>query len=79
MQEIVTLYTHKGLSKGAIGSKVLGKGSAFLYNNTNKKYSEISKEDMSWQYVPTLDWSVINKGMVLKFIDIFHTFIKYDV
>ena len=79
MQEIVTLYTHKGLSKGSIGSKVLGKASSYLYNGTNKKYSIISNDDLAWQYIPTLDWSIIEKESVLKFIDIFHTFINYDV
>ena len=79
MQEIVTLYEHKGLSKGTIGSKVLGRGSNFLYNNTNKKYNAIPEEDMAWQYVPTLDWETLDKGAVLKFIDIFHTFIKYEL
>lgn len=77
MQEIVTLYTHKGLTKGTIGSKVLGKTSSYLYNGTNKKYTAISDENMNWQYTPTIDWSNINKGSVMKFIDLFHTFIKY--
>ena len=80
MQELVNLYMHKGLSKGAIGSKVLGKGSAFLHNGTNKKFATtMSEEDMSWQYVPTIDWTNLNKGAVLKFIQIFHAFIKYDI
>lgn len=79
MQEIVTLYTNKGLSKGTIGSGVLGKTSAYLYNGTNKKYKEIGKEDMEWQYTPTIDWEHIEKGAILKFIDLFHTFIRYDV
>ena len=34
---------------------------------------------MDWQYTPTLDWSNINKGSVMKFIDIIHTFIKYEL
>lgn len=79
MQEIVTLYTKKGVSKGAIGSKVLGKDSTFLYNGTNKKFSEIPKDDLDWQYTPTLDWSNINKGSVYKFINLFHDFIRYDI
>ena len=78
MQEIVTLYTYKGVPKGTIGSKVLGKTSSYLYNGTNKKYSVIPKKDMDWQYTPTIDWSNINKGAVMKFIDIIHTFIKYE-
>ena len=79
MQEIVTLYTHKGLSKGTIGSKVLGKTSSYLYNGTNKKYDVIPKENMDWQYTPTLDWSTIDKNSVIKFIDLFHTFINYEL
>ncbi len=79
MQEIVTLYTYKGVPKGTIGSRVLGKTSSYLYNGTNKKYGVISKDDMDWQYTPTLDWSNINKGSIMKFIDIFHTFIKYEL
>ena len=80
MQEVVNLYMHKGLSKGTIGSKVLNKDSAYLYNGTNKKYATVmTDEDMSWQYVPTIDWSNINKSAVLNFIQLFHTFIKYDI
>ena len=80
MQEIVNLYMHKGLSKGTIGSKVLGKGSAFLHNNTNKKYAVVmTDDDMSWQYVPTISWDNMNKSAVLKFIQLFHAFIKYDI
>lgn len=79
MQEIVTLYTHKGVAKGTIGSKVLGKTSSYLYNGTNKKFDVIPKENMDWQYTPTLDWTNINKGSVIKFIDLFHTFINYEL
>lgn len=79
MQEIVTLYTHKGVSKGTIGSKVLGKTSSYLYNGTNKKFDVIPEENMDWQYTPTLDWTNINKGSVMKFIDLFHTFINYEL
>ena len=79
MQEIVTLCTHKGLSKGTIGSKVLGKTSSYLYNGTNKKYDIISEENMDWQYTATLDWTNIDKNSVKKFIDLFHTFIKYEL
>lgn len=79
MQELVTLYTHKGLSKGTIGSKVLGKTSSYLYNGTNKKYKVMSKDELSWQYVKTIDWELINKSAVIKFINLFHTFIRYDV
>lgn len=80
MQEICTLYTKKGLSLGAIGSKVLGKGTNFFYNNTNKEYAKIiSKEDLEWQYVPTLDWENIDKGAIYKFLNILHTYIRYDI
>lgn len=80
MQELVTLYTYKGLSKGTIGSKVLNKDSSFLYNGTNKKYASIiNEEDLSWQYVTTIEWSNLNKNAIIKFIQLFHTFIKYDI
>lgn len=78
MQEIVTLYTHKRVSKGTIGSSVLGKNSSYLYNNSNKKYTVIPEDDM-WQYAPTLEWKNLDKDAVLKFIDVFHSFIRYDV
>lgn len=80
MQEICTLYKSKGLSLGTIGSKVLGKGTAYFYNNTNKEQGkEIKEEDLEWLYTPTLVWDNIEKGSVYKFIDIFHTFIEYNV
>lgn len=79
MQEIVYLYSKKGLSKCQISSKVLGKDSNFLYIGTNQAYNKlIDSDDAEWQYVPTLDWKTLDKFNVIKFIDLFHTFIKYD-
>lgn len=80
MQEIVYLYHKKGLSKCQIASKVLGKNSNFLYIGSNKQYNNlIDNDNVDWQYVPTLDWSNINKVSIMKFVDLFHTFIKYDI
>jgi hypothetical protein len=78
MQEVVTLYTHKGLTKGAIGSSVLGKDASYLYNGNNRKYTTIPEDDM-WQYTRTIEWKGLDKEAVLKFIDVFHSFIRYDV
>ena len=80
MQEIVYLYHKKGLSKCQIASKVLGKNSNFLYIGSNKHYNNlIDNDNVDWQYVPTLDWGNINKVSIMKFVDLFHTFIKYDI
>ena len=80
MQELVYLYNRKGLSKCQIASKVLNKDSNFLYVGTNQKYNDlIDNDNVEWQYVPTLDWSNLKKSSIMKFIDLFHTFIKYDI
>ena len=80
LQELVYLYDKKGLSKCQISTKVLNKASNFLYIGTNKEYTKlIDSDNVDWQYVPTLDWSVMNKSSVIKFIDLFHTFIRYDI
>lgn len=80
MQEITTLYTNKGLSKGTIGSSVFGKSTNFLYNNTNREYGKVIKEeDMGWQYCPTMEWDNLDKAAVMKFIDIFHRFMSYGI
>ena len=34
---------------------------------------------MSWQYVPTIDWSNLDKSSVMRFIDVFQMFSEYDV
>lgn len=79
-QEIVTLYTKRGYKKGTIGSKVLGRGSSYLFALSRKNISEpIKEEDMSWQYVPTIDWSNLDKSSVMRFIDVFQMFSEYDV
>ena len=78
MQEVVTLYTKKGVAKGTIGSSVLGKDSSYLYNGSNKKYREIPDDELDWQYTHTIDWTNMNVDSVLKFIDLFHSFIRYD-
>ena len=79
-QEIVTLYTYRGYKKGTIGSKILGKGSSYLFAKVRSSIAEpIKQEDMTWQYVPTIDWSNLDKSSVLKFIDVFQMFSEYDV
>lgn len=80
MQEIVYLYSKKGLSKGQISRNVLNKGANYLYNGSNKKFCDlIENEDNTWSYASTLDWSRLDKEEVRKFIDIFHSFIKYGI
>lgn len=79
-QEIVTLYMSRGYKKGTIGSQILCKGSNYLFDKNRKTIAEpIKKEDMEWQYVPTIDWSNLDKSSVIKFIEIFHIFSDYDV
>lgn len=78
-QEIVTLYTTKGVKKGTIGSKIFKKGSNYLYQKDTKVFGDVIKEeDMSWQYITTMDWDYINAAEVLKFIDLFHDFIRLE-
>jgi len=80
IQEIVTLYTYRGYKKGTIGSKILGKGSSYLFSKNKKEIANpIKPEDMSWQYTATVDWSNLDKSSVLKFIDVFQLFSEYDV
>lgn len=79
-QEIVTLYMNRGYKKGTIGSQILCKGSNYLFDKNRKTIAEpIKKEDMEWQYAPTIDWSNLDKSSVMKFIEIFHIFSDYDV
>lgn len=77
MQEVVTLYLYKGLTKSAIGSSVLGKNSSYLYNGTNRHFREMTEDELGWQYTHTIDWTNMNVDSVLKFIDLFHSFIRY--
>lgn len=81
MQEFVYLYTKKNVGLCIIASRVLGKNRNFFYIGTNRKYTELIKEDtkeIPWQYSATLDWKNMNKGSVSKLIDLFHQFIKYE-
>jgi len=78
-QEITTLYVTKGVKKGTIGSKIFNKGSNYLYQKDTKVFGNVIKEeDMAWQYIPTLDWNRLDEKEVLKFIDLFHDFIKLE-
>ena len=80
LQELVTLYSKRGYKKGSIGSKVLNKESSYLFAKGRQAIAEpIKPEDMSWQYVPTIEWSNLDKSSVLKFIDVFRMFSEYDV
>ena len=40
------------------------------------KQNIIKEEDMAWQYITTLDWSHINANEIIRFIDLFHDFIR---
>lgn len=78
-QEITTLYVSKGVGKCIIGRHIFGKASNYLYSPNTKVFGTvISKEDMAWQYIETLSWEHINQEEVQKFIDIFHTIIRFD-
>jgi hypothetical protein len=80
VQELVTLYTYRGYKKGTIGSKVLGKGSSYLFTPNMKKVSEVmSDDDLVWQYCPTVDWEGLDKSSVVRFIELFRMFSDYDV
>lgn len=80
VQEIVTLFLKRGYKRGTIGSKILGKGTGYLFGKSRKNIAEPIKEvDLSWQYVPTLDWTNLDKTSVLKFLDVFQMFSEYDV
>ena len=80
VQEIVTLYTKRGYKKGTIGSKILDKGSGYLFAKNRENIAEpINDEDLSWQYVTTIDWSNLDKTSVIRFIDVFRKFSDYDV
>ena len=79
-QEIVTLYRYRGYKKGTIGSKILGKTSNYLFDKNRKDIAEpIKHEDMSWQYVPTIDWDNLDRTSVMRFIDVFQMFSEYNV
>ena len=78
-QEIVTLYLTKGVKKGTIGSKIFNKGSNYLYQKDTKVFGNVIKEeDMTWQYITTIDWSHIDAKEVINFIDLFHDFIRLE-
>lgn len=80
IQEIVYLYNKKGLSLCQIATKVLDKPNNFFYIGTNKEYTKlIDSDDVDWQYVPTLDWSNLQKASIMKFNKLFHTFIEYEI
>lgn len=78
-QEITTLYITKGVKKGTIGSKIFNKGSNYLYQRDTKVFGNIIKEeDMNWQYITTMNWEHINATEVIRFIDLFHDFIRLE-
>lgn len=80
MQELITLYKEKGFKKSTISTKVFNVNINYLYNETTKGFSEgIKEEDLSWQYVPTIDWSHMDKLAVKRFIKVLHDFVEYDV
>ena len=79
-QEIVTLYSHRGYKKSSIGSKILSKGSSYLFAKSRQNIAEpINDEDLNWQYVTTIDWSHLDKNSVIRFIDVFRKFSDYNV
>lgn len=79
IQELTTLYTSKGFSKSFIGKNVLNKNYNYLYCERTKALYKNMQGEEAWQYGQTLYWNNINDSEVIKFIDLLHTFIKYDV
>lgn len=79
MQELVYLYSEKGLNRYEIATNILKKDKSFLYRGTNTKYCDlIGSDEADWQYAPTIEWKNLNKQSVKLFIDIFHSFIKLN-
>lgn len=79
-QEFVTLYTYRGYTKGAIGSKILGKNSNYLFEKCRKEIAQpIDDKDLVWQYYNTIDWENLDKDSVTRFISVFRMFSDYDV
>lgn len=80
MQEIYTLFSARGYTKGAIGSQVLQKGTQYLHTACGKNYAKaIPEEDLAWQYIPTIEWKNLDKASVHKFIQVLRDFVRYDV
>lgn len=78
-QELYTLFTLRGYSKGTIGTEVFGRNASYLYNNAKLFGKVIPEEDRAWQYTSTLDWEGMDIMSVKKFIAILHEFVTYDV
>lgn len=78
-QELFTLFTLRGYSKGKIGTEVFGRNASYLYNNAKLFDKIIPEEDRAWQYYPTVDWEGMDVLSIKKFIAILHEFIDYGV
>lgn len=79
MQELVYYYSKRGLSKGAIGSKVLKKGTNYLYNNTNKKFNYLLGDaSLTYFYDRVMKWDADSMFDARKFIELIHKVVSYE-
>lgn len=80
LQELCNLCYSKKIKKGAIGTFILGKDSHYLYNNKKAMTKNIlGTEEFRSIYVPTLDWELLDKASVIRFNELFHSFVSYDL
>lgn len=76
--EIFNLFYLKGFNKNEIGKTIFGKNGKIFYNKTYESSTRnITKDEweFSLTFTPTLEWDMLNKNEVLKFISLFKGFV----
>ena len=79
-QELINMCYCKNISKCDISSKILGKNSNYLYRTDIATSKNILGTDAEiWFFFETLEWSNIDTDSIMRFVELFHTFIEYDL
>lgn len=76
-QELYTLFSKRGYSKGAIGTDVFNKTTHYLFSTGAKLFTkDLSEKDLSWAFYETANWANASTQDVQKFVDILHGFVR---
>lgn len=76
-RELFTLFSKRGLKKGNIATKVLGKSGRYAYEKSNLyKVAGLSEREM-YLYSSTISWDPIDKNQLILFFNTIRTFYEY--
>ena len=79
--EIFNLYYLKGFNKAEIGKYVLKSNTNYYAPGYNNMTKDITNDEFNFgiTYTPTIEWNVLDKSVITRFISLFDNFVNADL